>query len=187
MAGGYEATLLISKRFKNSAPRPDDSSRFQIQICLFGFKATRPLANRVQYITYTIIKMAEAGARINKHIRPESVLNLKSREISFFHKSFHSCPITLRFCTEYGSYTAVICAKYRSDWTTIGDYVEERDFARFQFKTASDRLGFIDTGPCTYQHFICRCSVAYRRQIISRHFVDYTKITTFHACTPLLS
>ena len=25
--------------------------------------------------------------------------------------------------------------------------MEERDFARFQFKTDSDRLGFIDTGP----------------------------------------
>ena len=26
--------------------------------------------------------------------------------------------------------------------------MDERDFARFQFKTDSDRLGFIDTGPC---------------------------------------
>ena len=25
--------------------------------------------------------------------------------------------------------------------------MDERDFARFQFKTDSDRLGFIDTGP----------------------------------------
>ena len=97
--------------------------------------------------TYAVVFYKRSGARSNKHIRPKSVLNLKSREISFFHKTFLHCSITLIFCTEHGSYTAVICAKYQSDWTTIGDFMDERDFARFQFKTDSDRLGFIDTGP----------------------------------------
>ena len=87
------------------------------------------------------------GPRINKHIRPKSVLKLKSRQISFFRKTFNSCPKTLLFCTEHGSYTAVICTKYQSDWTTVGDFMEEHDFARFQFKTDFDHLRFIETGP----------------------------------------
>ena len=41
---------------------------------------------------------------------------LKSREISFVHNVRFSCPIFLKFCTEHGSITAVLCAKFQNDW-----------------------------------------------------------------------
>ena len=42
--------------------------------------------------------------------------------------------IALKFCTEHGSITAVLCAKFQIDWTIETGVMDERDFARFEFK-----------------------------------------------------
>ena len=40
-------------------------------------------------------------------------LKLKSHDISFAHNWSPSCPIILKFCTEHGSDTAVLSAKFQ--------------------------------------------------------------------------
>ena len=45
----------------------------------------------------------------------EAHLKLKSREISFIHNINLSCLIILKFYTEHGSITAVLCAKCQND------------------------------------------------------------------------
>ena len=70
-------------------------------------------------------------------------LKLKSREISFAHNSCFSWPIDLRFCTEHGSITTVLCAKLQTDWTIEKDVMDERDFASFEFKMGFGRISYI--------------------------------------------
>ena len=40
---------------------------------------------------------------------------LISRAISFVHIFHFDCPFALQFCTEHGSYTAVLCAKFQNN------------------------------------------------------------------------
>ena len=42
--------------------------------------------------------------------------------------------IILKFCTEHSSDTAVLCAKFQIDWTTVMDVMDNQDFFRFEFK-----------------------------------------------------
>ena len=44
----------------------------------------------------------------------ETYLKSKSRQISFAHNLLINYPVDLRFFEEYGSYTAVLCAKIKS-------------------------------------------------------------------------
>ena len=44
-------------------------------------------------------------------------LLLKSCYIWFNHYINYHCSIILQFCTEHGSYTAVLCAKFVNNWT----------------------------------------------------------------------
>ena len=53
-------------------------------------------------------------------------LKPKYHEISFAHDLFISNPIILKFCTEHGSDTVVLCAKFQSDWTTQMDVMDEK-------------------------------------------------------------
>ena len=62
---------------------------------------------------------------------PETHFKLKSREVSFAHNLFRKWPIVLKFCTEHGSDTAVLCATFQNDWTIETDVMDEREFARF--------------------------------------------------------
>ena len=55
----------------------------------------------------------EPGVLYNMGYPPETYLKLKSREISFPHNLFSSNPIVLKFSTEHGSNTAVLCAKFQ--------------------------------------------------------------------------
>ena len=48
----------------------------------------------------------------------ETHLKLKSCEIFFAHNICFIYPIILKFCTEHGSITAVLCAKFQNDRTT---------------------------------------------------------------------
>ena len=59
--------------------------------------------------------LALPGALCNIGYPSEIYLKLKSREISVAHISCFSWPIILKFCTEHGSITAVICAKLQAD------------------------------------------------------------------------
>ena len=49
----------------------------------------------------------------------KSLLNLSQTLTDLFIQYIHfSCLIILKFCTEHGSTTAVLCAKYQNDWAT---------------------------------------------------------------------
>ena len=37
----------------------------------------------------------------------------------------------LKFCTEHGSITAVLCANFQNDFTTKMDVMDEQEFTRF--------------------------------------------------------
>ena len=63
---------------------------------------------------------------------PDTHHKPKSREISFAHNLSISYQIVLKFCTEYGSDTAVLRAKFQNDWTRY--VMDERDFARFEIR-----------------------------------------------------
>ena len=54
------------------------------------------------------------------------------------------CPIVLKFCTEHGSDTAVLCIKFQDDCATERDVIDEQDFARFQLKKTRTS-GFVAT------------------------------------------
>ena len=55
------------------------------------------------------------GVLCNMEYLSETHLKLKSHEISFIHKICRSCLIILKFCTEHGSDTAVLFAKFQDD------------------------------------------------------------------------
>ena len=46
---------------------------------------------------------------------PEDAVNIAD---IFVHNLNFNRPIILKFCTEHGSDTAVLCAKFQNDWTT---------------------------------------------------------------------
>ena len=82
-------------------------------------------------------------------ISVRNYLKLKFREISFAHNSCFSWPITLKFCTEHDSITAVLCAKFQTDWTIETDVVEEQVSTRFEFiiKMSLRRISYIAQYP----------------------------------------
>ena len=53
--------------------------------------------------------------------------------VSFAHNLFCICLVVLKFCTEHGSDTAVLCTTFQNDWATETDVMVERDFANFEF------------------------------------------------------
>ena len=58
------------------------------------------------------------------------------------------------FCTEHGSITAVHCAKFQTDWTIETDVMDERDFARIEFKMGFGRISYIaQAGSGMVTHF----------------------------------
>ena len=73
----------------------------------------------------------DPGALCNIGYPSETHLKLKSCEISFVYNSYLSWPIVLRFFTEHGSITAVLCAKFQIDWTIETDIMDEQDFTKF--------------------------------------------------------
>ena len=73
----------------------------------------------------------------------ETHLIPKSVEIWFAHSLFLNYLIILKFCTEHGSFTALLCAKFQNDLTTEMDVMDERDFARFEFKMSFGWISYI--------------------------------------------
>ena len=97
--------------------------------------------------------MAEAlcniGYPYETHLNPQS----QSHEIAFAHNWFPIYPtFVLKFCTEHGSITAVICAKSRNDGTTETDVMDDRDFARIEFKLLFGQMSYIAQGPWRQCH-----------------------------------
>ena len=66
---------------------------------------------------------------------PPSKINrkLKSHETLFACNLSHRCPIILKFCTEHGSGTAMLCAKFQNDRATEMYVVDEWDLLTFEF------------------------------------------------------
>ena len=69
----------------------------------------------------------------NKKYPSQTHLKLKSHKISFAYNIHLNNPIVLNFCTEHGSITAMLCAKFHNNWTTEIDIMDERHFTRFWF------------------------------------------------------
>ena len=49
---------------------------------------------------------------------PKTHFKIKSHKILLVHNIHFSCQIILTFCTEHGSVTAMLCAKFQNDLTT---------------------------------------------------------------------
>ena len=62
----------------------------------------------------------------------------KCGKISFTHNLFVSCQIVLKFYTEHGNDTAILCTQFRNDLTTEIGFMEEQDFVRFGLRWVSD-------------------------------------------------
>ena len=84
-------------------------------------------------------------------IQPETHLKLKSREVSFACNLFSSYPIILKFCTEHGNITAMLCAKFQNDCITETGVIEKRDFMIFEFKRSLRWISYIAQQPCFLQ------------------------------------
>ena len=56
-------------------------------------------------------------------------LMLKSYKIVFVYTYFSSKYILLIFCTEHGSITAMLCAKFQKDWLTLTDVTDQWVFS----------------------------------------------------------
>ena len=60
------------------------------------------------------------------------------------------------FCTEHGSDTVVLCAKFQNDWTTERD-MDKRHFARFEFGMSCGQKSYIFfPGSYNNHHIIMR-------------------------------
>ena len=57
------------------------------------------------------------------------------RKILVVHTFFLSQWIFLKFCTEHGIHTVVLCAKFQKNWSTNMDVTDKRDSVIFQLKT----------------------------------------------------
>ena len=85
--------------------------------------------------------LCNIGYLSGAHFKP------KSCEISFARNLFLGYSIILKFCTEHGSDTAVLCAKFQNDWMNETDVMDEQVFARFEFKISSERYAILHS-PC---------------------------------------
>ena len=75
-----------------------------------------------------------SGVCCNIEYPVETHFKQKSCKILFAHELFLSYPITLNFCTEHGSGTAVLCAKFQNDLAKERVVMNAWDFTRFTFR-----------------------------------------------------
>ena len=78
-----------------------------------------------------VMKSSRPGGCCSIGYSSETLLNLKSREIQSL---FRSCWIILKYCTERGSDTATLCAKFQNDSTTYMDVTGQQNLASFEFR-----------------------------------------------------
>ena len=77
----------------------------------------------------------------------ETRLKLKFREILIARNILLRCQMVVKFCTEHGSITAVLCANFQNDLTIEIDVLKERHFVRFEFKLSFKWISCITTAP----------------------------------------
>ena len=76
---------------------------------------------------------------------------LKTGGILFACKLLLSCQIILKFCTEHGSGTAVLCANFQNDLTSEIDVLDEWGFMRFEFRMSLDRYPILQLASRSFQ------------------------------------
>ena len=91
----------------------------------------------------TVFLIETAPRGLVKYGMSETHLKLNSRKIPFAHNSCFSWKIILKFCTKHSGITAVLCAKFQTDWIIETDEMNERDFARFKFKMSFGWISYI--------------------------------------------
>ena len=77
----------------------------------------------------------------------ETHLKLKSCKNSFVHNICFNCPIGLKCCTEHGSDTAVLCAKFQRDRSTETWVMGKRDLS---LRWISDGYLILHKAPGSY-------------------------------------
>ena len=65
----------------------------------------------------------------------ETHLKAKSLENSLAYILFLNNPIVLKFCSEHGSITFMLCAKFQNDWMTETDFMDKQNFARLELNS----------------------------------------------------
>ena len=87
----------------------------------------------IYYISSLTVSQVEVNSReLNLHIRntphkwsgachnpSQTHHKFKCYKIIFFHNIHLGCRFILKFCTEYGSITAVPCAKFQNNWASM--------------------------------------------------------------------
>ena len=111
--------------------------RLGLSVLKIGHQDSSP-STGLQYNMSRLCHIAACNIRrlLQYRILPQRHFCLKSREVLFAHKSFLNCLIVLVFCAEHDSDAVVLCAKYQTDWATGMEVIDERGFARFEFKTS---------------------------------------------------
>ena len=106
---------------------------------------------------YNRMHLGQPGVLCNIWYPPETHIKPKLREISFSHNLSIRYPIVLKFSTEHGSDTAVLSAKFHSDWIPQMDVMDERSFARFEYMMSFGRISYIAQHPWILQPMdVCR-------------------------------
>ena len=85
--------------------------------------------------------------------KPEAVTRPKRISGIFDHNlllGIIAGEIALKFCTEHGNITAVFSANFQNDLTTEMGVLDERDFARFEFKVCFGPMSYIATKASSY-------------------------------------
>ena len=81
---------------------------------------------------------------------------IKSHESCLPKPFFHNYLIILKFCTEHGSDTAMLCAKFLNDWATERNVMDEWVFARSQFTITFTGVSYTTTNPNHFMELYCQ-------------------------------
>ena len=93
-----------------------ESSYFRYTLLLYWWKTLTTTICSWKKWTRIYVRYEPVGC-CNMEYPPETYIKLKSREILFGHNSLLICRIVLKFCTQHGSITAVLCANFQNDLT----------------------------------------------------------------------
>ena len=98
----------------------------------------------------------ELGVLCNMRHPSKTRLGPKSREVSFAHNLSLNYPLVLKFCTEHGSRTAVLCSKFQNNRTTDTHDMDEPDFTRLGLEMSFGRISYTAQPPwfypCIHKH-----------------------------------
>ena len=99
------------------------------------------ITREMKYALYSTKELwNKPGALCNIGYPSETHLTPKSHKISCAHNACLHWPIVLKFYTEHDSITAVFCVICQNVWKIETDVMDERNFARFEFKMSFGRI-----------------------------------------------